>query len=66
MIRAELNKNISFHCSRHTFATISLNIGIPLNVVSKFLGHNDLKTTLIYAKLLDQTKVDEITKWDNI
>jgi len=66
ILMAGIKKNISFHCSRHTFATISLNLNIPLNVVSKFLGHNDLKTTLIYAKLLEQTKVDEMKKWDGI
>jgi integrase len=61
-----VTKNISFHCARHTFATISLNLGIPLNVVSTFLGHTDLKTTLIYAKLLEKTKESEMSKWDNI
>jgi len=60
-----IKKSISFHCSRHTFATISLNLGIPLNVVSTFLGHTDLKTTLIYAKLLENTKADEMSKWDS-
>ena len=63
MIR--INKSLSFHCSRHTFATVSLNLGIPLNVVSEFLGHADLKTTLIYAKLLEHTKIDEMSKWDS-
>ena len=63
---AGIKKNMSFHCSRHTFASISLNLNIPLNVVSKLLGHNDLKTTLIYAKLDEQTKVDEMKKWDAI
>ena len=63
---AGIKKNMSFHCSRHTFATISLNLNIPLNVVSKLLGHSDLKQTLIYAKLDEQTKVDEMKKWDGI
>jgi len=61
----KINKNISFHCSRHTFATISLNIGIPLDVVSKLLGHTDIKTTQIYAKLLDSTKITEMQKWNS-
>jgi integrase len=63
--RVGIDKEISFHCSRHTFATISLNLGIPLNVVSKLLGHTDMKTTLIYAKLLENTKVKEMEKWDS-
>lgn len=66
LYRAGINRDITFHCSRHTFATISLNIDIPLNVVSKLLGHKDIKTTEIYARLLDQTKVKEMTKWDNL
>ena len=66
LYQAGIYKNITFHCSRHTFATISLNINIPLNVVSKFLGHCDMKTTLIYAKLLEDTKANEMNKWDDI
>lgn len=61
-----INKSISFHCSRHTFATISLTIGIPIEVVSKLLGHNTLKTTQIYAKIVDTVKVKEMEKWNLI
>ena len=61
----DMKKSISFHCARHTFATIALNLGLPLNVVSEFLGHTDLKTTLIYAKLLEKTKIAEMSKFDN-
>jgi integrase len=61
-----INKHISFHTSRHTFATISLTIGIPIDVVSKLLGHNDLKTTQIYAKIVDKRKFDEMAKWNNL
>ena len=65
MTVAEIDKNISFHCSRHTFATISLNIGIPIEIIQKLLGHSDIKTTQIYAKLLTKTKEDQMKKWDN-
>lgn len=61
---AGINKTISFHCSRHTFATISLNLGIPLEVVSNLLGHQDLRTTKIYAKILDSYKIKEMNKWN--
>lgn len=63
---ANINKKISFHCARHTFATISLNLGIPIEVVSKLLGHNELKTTQIYAKIVDKTKFVHMDKWDNL
>ncbi|MCK9618640.1 MAG: site-specific integrase [Lentimicrobiaceae bacterium] len=66
LLRAGIDREITFHCSRHTFATISLNINIPLNVVSKLLGHKDIKTTEIYARLLDETKTNEMKKWDKL
>ena len=44
-----------FHCARHTFATMSLNNHVPLETISKMLGHSDIKTTLIYAKMMDKT-----------
>lgn len=66
MLAVEINKNISFHCSRHTFATVSITLGIPIEVVSKLLGHNDLKTTQIYAKIVNKKKFDEMEKWNKI
>lgn len=55
MLRAEIPKEISFHCGRHTFATISLNLGMPLEAVQKLLGHKKIGTTQIYAKMLEET-----------
>lgn len=46
---------ITFHASRHTFATMSLNNHVPLETISKMLGHSDIKTTQIYAKMMDNT-----------
>ncbi|MCK4661359.1 MAG: site-specific integrase [Bacteroidales bacterium] len=66
ILYANINKNISFHCSRHTFAVISLTIGIPIEVISKILGHKDLKTTQIYAKIVDKLKFKEMEKWNNL
>lgn len=51
---AGIQKNVSFHVSRHTFATLSLNSGADLFVVSKLLGHTKITTTQIYAKVLDE------------
>jgi integrase len=49
-----INKNITMHMARHTFATsITLGNGVPIETVSKILGHTSLKTTQIYAKILD-------------
>jgi integrase/recombinase XerC len=63
MKAAEINKPIHFHCARHTFATIAISSGIPIEVISKLLGHNDLKTTSIYAKIMDDVKVDSMKQW---
>lgn len=61
-----IKKQLSFHCSRHTFACIGLNLSIPVEVISKMLGHKDLKTTMIYAKVSDALKAKEMNKWDLI
>jgi integrase len=57
--RCEINKKITFHTARHTFATtVTLTNGVPIETVSKMLGHKTLRTTQQYAKILDQ-KVGE-------
>tara|TARA_B110000046_G_scaffold120733_1_gene127385 strand:+ start:870 stop:2027 length:1158 start_codon:yes stop_codon:yes gene_type:complete len=53
---AGITKNITFHCFRHTFATLQLFNGTDIYTVSKMLGHKDLKTTLIYVKIVDGVK----------
>jgi site-specific recombinase XerD len=55
----EINKNLTFHLARHTFATtVTLTNGVSIESVSKMLGHKSLKTTQHYAKILDR-KVSE-------
>lgn len=49
-------KDISFHCGRHTFAVMMLDLGTDIYTVSKLLGHRELSTTQIYAKVLDKNK----------
>lgn len=54
-----IHKNVTFHVARHTFATtVMLTNGVPLETVSKLLGHTKLSTTQIYARVLD-TKISE-------
>lgn len=49
-----VNKNMTFHLARHTFATtVTLNNGVPIEALSKMLGHTNLKTTQIYARVLN-------------
>ena len=59
---AGITKDITIHCFRHTYATLQLSLGTDLYTVSKMLGHRDLKTTQIYAKIIDQTKRDTTDK----
>lgn len=54
--KAGINKKISFHCGRHTFAVMMLDLGTDIYTTSKLLGHRDLSTTQIYAKVLDKNK----------
>lgn len=52
-----IQKNLTMHVARHTFATsVTLSNGVPMETVSKMLGHTSLKTTQIYARILD-TKI---------
>lgn len=49
-----LKKELTFHCARHTFATtVTLTNGVPIETVSKMLGHKSLRTTQVYARVLD-------------
>lgn len=59
---AEINKTLTFHLARHTFATtVTLTNGVPIESVSEMLGHKSIRTTQIYAKVIDR-KVSEDMK----
>jgi integrase len=55
-LRAGITKKITFHCGRHTFATMMLDLGTDLYTTSKLLGHRFVSTTQIYAKVMDKNK----------
>lgn len=58
VISAGITKKITFHCFRHTYATLQLTSGTDIYTVSKMLGHRHLKTTEIYGKIINQKKVE--------
>ena len=62
--QTDIQKNVHWHMSRHSNATIGLSKGIRMDVLSKLLGHSDLKTTQIYGKIVDDLKDKAMELWD--
>lgn len=62
----EIDKHITYHCSRHTAATTLLTLGANLYVVSKLLGHSSIQMTEVYAKIVDQKKVETMNLVNNL
>lgn len=60
-----IRKHITFHMSRHTYATMLLTLGVDLYTVSKLLGHTSIKHTQRYAKIISQKKDDAVRLIDN-
>lgn len=59
---AGISRKITFHCFRHTFATLQMTFGTDIYTVSKLLGHKNLQTTQIYAKIIDEKKREAVNK----
>ena len=63
---AGIKKKVTFHVARHTNATMLLSLEVPIETVSKILGHSDIKTTQIYAKVIDKNKRMAVDKLDGV
>lgn len=61
---AGITKNVTYHTSRHTHATMLLTLGVDLYTVSKLLGYSKIETTQIYAKIVDSKKINAISLVD--
>lgn len=56
-----IEKNLTFHFARHTFATtVTLSNGVPIESVSKMLGHTKITTTQVYAKVIERKLSDDM------
>ena len=56
---------VLFHCARHTFGTLALSKGMPIESVSRVLGHTNIVTTQIYAKITTQKLDNDLTMFGN-
>jgi integrase len=59
---AKVDKYITFHVARHTFATLLITYDVDLYTVSKLLGHSDMRMTQLYAKVVDKKKIEAVSK----
>ena len=66
VLKAGITKHITFHCARHTFAVLQLTLGTEIYTLSKMLGHSELKTTQIYAKIVDEKIKEAVNKIPDI
>lgn len=62
---AGINKHVTFHVSRHTFATMELTMGADIYTTSKLLGHTSVATTQIYAKVINSKKEEAVSLLDS-
>ncbi len=60
--KAGITRKITFHCFRHTFATLQVTFGTDIYTVQKLLGHKNIQTTQIYAKIIDEKRREAVDK----
>ncbi|AUW03518.1 site-specific integrase [Vibrio campbellii] len=65
-LAAGISKHVTFHAGRHTFAVIQLSRGIDIYAVSKLLGHSELKTTEIYADIIERRRMEAMLTFPDI
>ena len=65
MAECGIEKHISYHVRRHTFGTLALSKGMPIESVSRVLGHTNIVTTQIYAKITTQKLDNDLTMFGN-
>lgn len=58
---AGINKPLTYHSSRHTFALVMLDLGVDIYTLSKLLGHRNVATTMVYAHILDRKKQEAVS-----
>ena len=63
---AGITKHLTFHVARHTNATLLLSLDVPIETVSKILGHSDIQTTQIYAKVINKSVQAAAAKLDEV
>ncbi len=61
---AGIGKHVTFHVSRHTFATMALTMGADIYTTSKLLGHTEVRTTQIYARIVNSKKEEAVALLD--
>jgi len=62
MMRAGITKDVTFHCSRHTFAVNILDTKTDIFTLQKLLGHKNINTTQIYSQIMDNKKKEAVNK----
>lgn len=65
-LKAGITKHVTFHAGRHTFAVNQLDRGVDIYALSRLLGHSELRTTEIYADILDRRRVDAMRSFPDI
>jgi len=61
----DIKKDVHFHCSRHTFATLLVTAGTDIFTIAKLMGHKDIKSTMVYAKVIDKKKEEAVNSMKN-